>query len=1505
MLNTRNLSPNHPLHNLLRLTRGSRSRLGFALALVLLSFTAAITPSQASAQAAGSRPAFTPRRSLGLPAPNPVTSATLSVAEKRQIRLAHPFTPIPIVTGSASFLDHYNPENKLRLVIGLNVPHLAEQQRLLAELQDPSSPNFHHYLTAAQWNSRFSPSAEDEQAVVDWLTNNGIAITHRWANRLTVDAEAPAGVLERAFAVKINHYQVGDEIVYSNDSDPVIPAQLADIVLYLGGLNNIERMHASHGRAFEQKFPDYVPGPVFAAGKAVRVDADTSALQPAIEASGAKFARQSAASGTLLDPYQDGIQPELTDGLLNPTDIFSSYGYDFNALRGQGHCCNPNGLASGAPIESTIDIVAGGDFSDTDLQGFHQLYPYLAYNYAHLYVLGGTPVDTDETTLDVEWAIATSNSLGTSKNTGQVLVYVAPDSTDRSFLTVYQAMASNGDSRILSQSYGRDEADVDPKFQASAQNFFDSMVAAGWTLIASTGDNGTDPDCIDATGVEHPASDPDFLAVGGTTLSFNNNDTFESETAWTGTTQSYSCPQNKGGTGGGCSILFGAPSYQTTPACGAGSRSVPDIALNAGAGQAVYFQGALDGFGGTSIAAPQVAGFVAQENAYLLSLGSICGANSNLACAPVGQMNQALYTQGYANTSRKIYAPHNPYYDITSGCNSNYYTTLYGLGTFCAGPGYDEVTGWGTFNALQLGWAINWYENANFWHSQGKYSAPAVNFSGPAGSNTSKIWYNAPQKVSFSITDTQPANRPAVGVAGFSYAWDTVLNDPYSEPHQGVGNSFYNGPSHTQSSGFSTQNQAGCHKLYVLAWDNTGYTGGNQVYPQFCLDFIPPTVTASSSPAPNSTGWNTSSVLVTLTATDPGANASGIAGTYFNYGSTACSPTNLPGCHDYVGLPLNFSTDGVFTYTYFTQDNADNFSTPASGTVKLDQTPPVTTASLTGTVYQSGIYSTPVYVTLNATDATSGVYGTSIKIDGANYTAYTAPVLVSSLGSHQVLYYSTDVAGNVEQFHTLKFTIDGSSTTTLTASSNPAVSGQSLVLTATVTVSSVPATSGTVTFLNGTTSLGTVPVSNGSAKLSLASLPYGNNTLIAQYTGPANVLSSTSAPLQEDYQQGATITLTSSPTTSQVGQPVTFTAKVAAIGPSRGFVTGYVQFSIGTTAYFEPLNNGEAVYTVASLPVGITEVNASFSGSLYFAPATAIPVRQVVHVASTATTVTSSANPAQILAKVQLSAKVTSPYGVPTGSVTFSNNGGALGTATLKNGVATITTASLPLGTQSITASYQGSADYGVSTSAPLSQVIQQAQTATLLLTSLNPTPYGQAIKLPVTVSNPNGGLPTGTVNLMSGTMVVATATLIDGAATFTPHGPFNSYLGPGSYTYTAVYTGSTDFLASTSEPITQTVVQASTTTSLTSSINPATVLSKVTFTATVGWAAGVAPTGTVTFHDGRIVLGTVAVSSTGVATLDAGQLTVGTHNISATYSGNSDYLSSISPVLSEVVNPL
>ncbi|HEY5176350.1 MAG TPA: protease pro-enzyme activation domain-containing protein, partial [Terriglobales bacterium] len=88
-------------------------------------------------------------------------------------------TPRAVREGTAQLIGPYDSDQMLRLVFALRPPHLAEEEQFLNQLQDRDSPLFHKYLSDKEWNERFAPSAQDEQAVVAWAQSQGLTITQR------------------------------------------------------------------------------------------------------------------------------------------------------------------------------------------------------------------------------------------------------------------------------------------------------------------------------------------------------------------------------------------------------------------------------------------------------------------------------------------------------------------------------------------------------------------------------------------------------------------------------------------------------------------------------------------------------------------------------------------------------------------------------------------------------------------------------------------------------------------------------------------------------------------------------------------------------------------------------------------------------------------------------------------------------------------------------------------------------------------------------------------------------------------------------------------------------------------------------------------------------------------------------------------------------------------------------------------------------------------------------
>jgi len=185
--------------------------------------------------------------------------------------------------------------------------------------------------------------------------------------------------------------------------------------------------------------------------------------------------------------------------------------------------------------------------------------------------------------------------------------------------------------------------------------------------------------------------------------------------------------------------------------------------------------------------------------------------------------------------------------------------------------------------------------------------------------------------------------------------------------------------------------------------------------------------------------------------------------------------------------------------------------------------------------------------------------------------------------------------------------------------------------------------------------------------------------------------------------------------------------------------------------------------------------------------------------------------------------------------------------------------------------------------------------TTTSLISSLNPSIYGQKVTWAATVA-PSGSItPTGKVKFTWGRFTIGSAMLDgNGVATLT-----KSNLNADSYPLTAVYAGDTNNLGSTSEVLNQVVLQATSTATLTSSLNPSTEGQPVTFTAKIS-SPTVTPKGPVTFTAGKTVLGTAQLSG-GKATLTISSLAVGSTKITVTYDGNSNVAQSSTSVTQTV----
>ena len=444
---------------------------------------------------------------------------------------------------------------------------------------------------------------------------------------------------------------------------------------------------------------------------------------------------------------------------------------------------------------------------------------------------------------------------------------------------------------------------------------------------------------------------------------------------------------------------------------------------------------------------------------------------------------------------------------------------------------------------------------------------------------------------------------------------------------------------------------------------------------------------------------------------------------------------------------------------------------------------------------------------------------------------------------------------------------------------------------------------GSVTFYDGSTdqTLGSGTLgSNGIATFSTSALAVGSHSITATYSGDTNFAGSTAGVSETVNQASTTTALTVDNNPAVYGQQVTLTATIGVSTPGAGTPTGSVTFYDGTTALGTAnLVGNQATLPVTTLATASHKLTAQYTGDGNFTGSTSPVVSETVNQASTTTALAVDNNPAVYGQQVTLTATIgvsTPGAGTPTGSVTFYDGSTALGTANLVGNQATLPVTTLATGSHNLTAQYTGDGNFTGSTSPVVSETVNQASTTTALSVDNNPAVYGQQVTLTATigVTTPGAGTPTGSVTFYDGSTALGTANLVGNQATL----PVTT-LATASHNLTAGYLGDANFTGSTSPVVSETVNQASTTTTLASSANPSTSGRSVTFTATVAAVSPGAgtPTGTVNFLNGTATLGTGTLTA-GVATFSTTSLTAAgsPYSITAQYLGDTNFVGSAQP---------
>jgi uncharacterized protein (TIGR03437 family) len=546
----------------------------------------------------------------------------------------------------------------LSLMFARTAAQTADLQQLLLAQQTPGSPDYHRWLTPEEFADRFGVSQADIDTVSAWLQAQGLKVVNVARGRTWIAFEGSAAQVESAFQIELHHYQVNGELHYANASEPSIPAAFSGVVQGIRGLSDFR-------------------------------------MKPKLKPRDA--GQYTSAAG---------------NHYLAPDDVATIY--DIAPLYAAG--INGSGQSMVVAGQTVVNL--------SDIQQFQSKFGLPLNSPAPMLVPGSrspgtSSSDLPEADLDLEWS-------GAIARQATILYVYATD-----VMTAVQYAIDQKLAPVVSVSYGDCEQDTPSSDLAAYQSWAQQANAQGMTWFAPAGDNGA-ADCYGDTNlsaaiqaglaVDAPASVPEVTGVGGTEFNEGGGTFWNAFNSATGasaisyipeTTWNDGCDASNGcsATGGGASIHFSKPTWQTGPGVPAdNARDVPDVALSASANHDGYFVftgGSQQVYGGTSASTPQFAAIALLLNQYLMS-------NGTLRQPGLGNINPQLYALA-ASTSDVFHDVPTGSNVVTVPCSRRSINCSAQPVGYTAHAGYNQSTGWGSVDVYHL---------ASEWNGSGAGAAP-------------------------------------------------------------------------------------------------------------------------------------------------------------------------------------------------------------------------------------------------------------------------------------------------------------------------------------------------------------------------------------------------------------------------------------------------------------------------------------------------------------------------------------------------------------------------------------------------------------------------------------------------------------------------------------------------------------------------------------------------------------------------------------------------------------
>jgi len=403
---------------------------------------------------------------------------TRAIDESRLVRLAGNVRPEASTENDRGRVDDNLQLDHLLLQLKRPAETEAAVEEFLDSLQDRQSPNYHQWVTAAQFGERFGAVAQDLDAVTRWLGSHGFVVNQVHPNGMLIDFSGTAGQVREAFHTEIHHLEVNGKSHIGNMSDPQIPEALAPVV------HGIVSLHDFMPHAMARARGEYT----FTSGGATY-----QALVPGDLATIYNFSQAFSSNFT-------GAGQTIV--VLEDSDVYSVN--DFNTFR------SAFGLATQYPSGSLVTVHptgAAGACSDP-----------------------GVNSDDVEVEIDAEWASAAAPNA-----TIEVASCADTRTNFGGFLALQNLLAQKTPPAIVSISYGESEPLNGATANAYINSLYQTAAGEGVSLYVSAGDEGAASSDAGATSATHGinvsayASTVNNVAAGGTDFS----DTYH------GTTKSY------------------------------------------------------------------------------------------------------------------------------------------------------------------------------------------------------------------------------------------------------------------------------------------------------------------------------------------------------------------------------------------------------------------------------------------------------------------------------------------------------------------------------------------------------------------------------------------------------------------------------------------------------------------------------------------------------------------------------------------------------------------------------------------------------------------------------------------------------------------------------------------------------------------------------------------------------------------------------------------------------